>query len=516
MTFLRQLFTDSQPFRDGEKMFVESPSNTCKLLNIAMVVKWPSCLPIMENLRTKSSRLRLVAVAVEKPDSCNVCDSCYVDTKEMEVFEGYRDLLALDHLDLILELTGDEDILVDLIRRKKPNVGVVDLHASMLLFDMVPDVTLESPLISTLMEASTDGVIVIDRDYRIINCNTSKFIPGSSDRNSILGKHCFEVVQRSSVPCEGSLRCPAQETQVTGKLARSVYEIEDPDQTTQICQVTAYPVFNLVGEVAQCVLSIRDMSKTLSDKIEERTQAVKENLARVVREDRLTSLGRLVASVCHEINNPMASIVTFTKLILTMIQRGMMSGADIANIERYLELSFREGMRCGSIVKNLLIFARPESTTAQKIDINEMVETTLLLTTHQLELARIECIVDLPSDFFAWGDCGQIQQCLLNLIFNAIDAMPEGGTITISGSIENNGNMLEFSVSDTGHGIEPHHLARIFEPFFSTKSNGKGVGLGLSMVYGIVREHKGEIEVDSEPGKGTKFTIKLPTRQADH
>ena len=312
------------------------------------------------------------------------------------------------------------------------------------------------------------------------------------------------------------MRCPAQETQGTGKMSRSVYEIEDPDKTTQICQVTAYPIFNLFGEVAQCVLSIRDMSKTLSDKIEERTQAVKENLARVVREDRLASLGRLVASVCHEINNPITSIVTFTQLVLTMIQRGMLSGADLANMERYLELSFREGMRCGSIVKNLLIFARPESMSAQQIDMREVVKTTILLTTHQLELSRIEYIVDLPTTTFAaWGDAGQIQQCLLNLIFNAIDAMPEGGTITINGRIRTDSDLLLLSVSDTGHGIEAEHLPRIFEPFYSTKPNGKGVGLGLSMVYGIVREHKGDIEVESKPGKGTKFTIMLPTRPVE-
>ncbi len=341
---------------------VENPSKACKLINIAMVVRWPCYLPIMKNLRTKSSRLRLVAVAIGKSDSC------YHHVKDIgiEIFEDYRDLLSIDHLDLILELTGDENILSDLIRRKKPNVGVVDLHASKLLFDMAPDASLESPLISTLMEASMDGVIVIDRDYRIINCNTSRFIPGSSEKNAILGKHCFEVVQTSSVPCEGNMKCPARETLQTGKLARSVYEIEGPDKTTQICQVTAYPIFGLFGDVAQCVLSIRDMSKVLSDKIEERTQAVKENLARVVREDRLTSLGRLVASVCHEINNPITSIVTFSRLILTMIQRGMMSSEDTANMERYLELSFREGMRCGSIVKNLLIFARPDSMAAQE------------------------------------------------------------------------------------------------------------------------------------------------------
>lgn len=498
----------------------EFRSKTCQLINVAMVVKWPRCLSIMNNLRSiKSSRLRLLAIAVEKSDFCYEC----AEQMGIQVFEDYRDLLAIDHLDLILELTGDDGIISDIIARKRDDVGVLDRQASILLFDVASEITLESPLTSTLMEASSDCVFVIDSEYRIINCNKSSLIPGGVEQRSILGRYCFEMLRKSSAPCEG-VNCPAQETRKTGKLSRAVYEVVGPDQKTEIRQVTAYPILNLFGEVAQCVLSIREMNKTLTDKIEERTQALKKDLARVAQEDRLTSLGRLVASVCHEINNPITSIVTFTKLVQAMIQRSGLSSEEKANMDRYLELSFREGMRCGSIVKNLLTFARPESMEAKLVDLTEVVNTIILLTSHQLELANVRHEVNLPTPpysswheadlptptFSAWGDYAQIQQCLLNLVFNAIDAMPEGGIMTISGGVEEDTDFIWLEVSDTGHGIEPHHLPRIFEPFYSTKLDGKGVGLGLSMVYGIIREHQGEVEVESEPGKGTTFRIKLP------
>jgi two-component system, NtrC family, sensor kinase len=259
------------------------------------------------------------------------------------------------------------------------------------------------------------------------------------------------------------------------------------------------------------VLAIRDMTKDLSERIERRTQTIKRDLARAAQEDRLTSLGRLVASVCHEINNPITSIVTFTKLVLSIIRKGNLPSEEIANVERYLDLSFREAMRCGGIVKNLLTFARPKSVEVKNIDIAEVVNTIRLLADHQFELSNIHCVVNLPSPpFAAWGDHTQIQQCLLNLIFNAIDAMPDGGTLTISGGTDESTDLIWLAVSDTGQGIESNDLQRIFEPFYSTKTEGKGVGLGLSMVYGIIHEHNGVVEVDSEPGKGTTFRIKLP------
>ena len=183
----------------------------------------------------------------------------------------------------------------------------------------------------------------------------------------------------------------------------------------------------------------------------------------------------------------------------------------MTSMERYLDLSFREAMRCGNIVKSLLTFARPKNVDAREIELAELVNTITMLTGHQMELANVLCLFELPRPpFTAWADFAQIQQCLLNLIFNAIDAMPDGGRITISGGAEPEKDQVWLAVTDTGHGIDPNDLNRIFEPFYTTKSDGKGSGLGLSMVYGIVREHNGAVEVESELGKGSTFRIRLP------
>jgi signal transduction histidine kinase len=301
----------------------------------------------------------------------------------------------------------------------------------------------------------------------------------------------------------------------TGKPARAVYELGDLNNASQFRQVTAYPILDRRGEIAQFVLTIRDMTKDLGKKIEERTIALKKDFARLAQEDRLSSLGRLVASVCDEINNPITSIVTFNRLVQSILQpktgQSGPSDVDMSNVARYLDLSFREAMRCGSIVKNLRIFARPKSIEAKVIAIPELVDTILLLTASQLELANIGFEVHFPpGPFNAWGDYAQIQQCLLNLIFNSIDSMAHGGTLTISGEIDESADLISLAVADTGCGIDPEELPRIFEPFYSTKTDGKGNGLGLAMVYGIIREHHGKVEVESEPGKGSTFRIKLP------
>jgi two-component system, NtrC family, sensor kinase len=483
------------------------------LFNIGMVLGGSCCQTILKNLHSiQSSGLRLVAVAdMEKSVFC----SKYAGELGVKVFEDYLDLLTLESLDLILECTGDEGILTDIISRKRPAVGVLDRVASMRLIEMAKGYA-ANPLASTLLEASPDGVLVINRKLLITDCNQSPQVPGSANKDDIIGKHCFEVLYRRSSPCQfPSTICVAREVLHTGKPARAVYEIDESNDTSQFRQVTAYPILDRRGEIAQLVLTLRDITQDLGKKIEERTRALKKDFARLAQEDRLSSLGRLVASVCHEINNPITSIVTFNRLIHSILQpntgQSEPSDAERSSVVRYLDLSFGEAMRCGAIVKNLLTFARPKSVEAKVIAIRELVDTILLLTEHQLELANIRYEVRFPTGpFTASGDYAQIQQCLLNLIFNAIDAMPHGGTLTISGEIDESADLICLAVADTGCGIDPEDLPRIFEPFYSTKIDGKGSGLGLPMVYGIIREHHGDVEVESVLGKGSTFRIKLP------
>jgi signal transduction histidine kinase len=493
---------------------MNSPTSSSSLkFNVGMVVMG-SCLQIiMKNLSAiQSSGLQVVAIVdVEK----SALGHKNIEELGIKVFGDHLDLLRIESLDLILECTGEEHILCDIMSQKRPTVGLLDRQASMRLIEMAKGYA-KNPLASALLDASPDGVLVISRKFVITDCNQSSQIPGSANKDDIIGKHCFEVLNRLSSPCTfPSTICVAREALQTGKPARAIYERADLNNTSQFRQVTAYPILDRRGEIAQFVLTVRDVTKDLGEKIEERTRALKKDFARLAQEDRLSSLGRLVASVCHEINNPITSIVTFNRLVQSILQskpgQSGPSDVEMANVARYLDLSFREAMRCGSIVKNLLTFARPKSVEAKVIEIRELVDTILLLTEHQLELANIRFEVHFPSGpFTACGDYAQIQQCLLNLIFNAIDAMPHGGTLTISGEIDESADLISLAVADTGCGIGPEDLPRIFEPFYSTKADGKGSGLGLPMVYGIIREHHGDVEVESEPGKGSTFRIKLP------
>jgi signal transduction histidine kinase len=147
---------------------------------------------------------------------------------------------------------------------------------------------------------------------------------------------------------------------------------------------------------------------------------------------------------------------------------------------------------------------------------NELLQKCIMLSQHRLTLQNIQIETNLgPENPKVWGDFNQIQQCIINLVFNAIDAMPEGGTLTIGSSLKPKDGTVEIRLKDTGSGIASEDLPRIFDPFFTTKQEGNGLGLGLSTVYGIMDRHKGTIGVDSQIGKGTTFTIKLPVAEKE-
>lgn len=491
------------------------------LLIIGAVARGDQCRSIIRDLEEiKLSRLRIRLAAMALTEGSEWCRE-EVEKKGVRVYRDHRELLSREHLDVILEFTGDRGVLTDLASRKPETVGLLDQKSSFLFLDIAhlydlmgvrdTEITLATSFATTLLEASPDGVLVLDREYRIINSNDSPLVTGGKSRQDILGRYCYEVMRQQPTFCRDRDACCAiEETLRTGKPARKVHDRPMADGTTRVCQITAYPIYNRFGEMLQFVITVRDMTQEISERILLQTEAMKKDLTRAIKEDRLASLGRLVASVCHEINNPITSIVTFTKLVLNYLREGKFDEIP-REVERYLEVSFREALRCGGIVKNLLTFARQDNLEAARIDIQEMLNTIMLLTSHQLELANITWQVHLPpGQFEAWGDFGQIQQCLLNLIFNAIEAMPTGGTLTIEGFEETDQEMIRIEVRDSGQGIDPEHLQHIFEPFFTTKTGGKGVGLGLAMVYGIIREHRGTIEVDSTPGKGTCFSIRLP------
>lgn len=223
---------------------------------------------------------------------------------------------------------------------------------------------------------------------------------------------------------------------------------------------------------------------------------------RLVQADKLSSIGLLAAGVAHEVNTPLAVISTYAQMLAKQI-----SGDDQKS--KLLEKIAKQTFRASEIVNSLLNFSRTSTTDFLEVDLNRIIRETLTLIEHQLQKVSVQVTTHFdPALPPIKGNAGKLQQVFLNLFLNARDAMERGGILAIRTSVFDGAARIE--VADTGQGISPEHLARIYDPFFTTKAARKGTGLGLSITYGIVREHGGTIEVESQPGSGTRFYVELP------
>jgi two-component system NtrC family sensor kinase len=213
-------------------------------------------------------------------------------------------------------------------------------------------------------------------------------------------------------------------------------------------------------------------------------------------------MGRLTAQIAHELNNPIYGVMNCLDLLKSEIP-------DDSKKRKFLDMAYSEIHRISQLLKNMLSFFRPAEDVRTQVDLNKIIEDVILFVGKQLHEFKVKTVLDLEDTLpriFASGN--QIKQVLLNLIMNARTAMPRGGTLTIS-SRRADGKVV-FKISDTGVGIPPEIRGKLFEPFLTTKRDVKGSGLGLSVCFGIIRDHKGEIEVTSEQGVGTTFTVTLP------
>jgi signal transduction histidine kinase len=246
--------------------------------------------------------------------------------------------------------------------------------------------------------------------------------------------------------------------------------------------------------------------------IKEAYQDLKEAQEQVVWTEKLASLGKLAATIAHEINNPLAGVLNYIRLMIKMLARNRVSHEKLEDISRYLKLVESEIARCGEIVKDLLAFARRTKITIESNRIEDIIDKTLNLIFHDLEMKEIQLQKTIePNLPKVQCDFKQIQQVFLNLMYNASEAMSNGGTLTVTANrASGSKGFLEVVISDTGCGIAKEDMENIFDPFFTTKEEEKGVGLGLSVVYGIIAKHNGTITVESELGKGSTFRVQLP------
>jgi PAS domain S-box-containing protein len=353
-----------------------------------------------------------------------------------------------------------------------------------------------------IIDSSINGIIACGADEKIKIFNNSMEKMLGYEKDAVVGKKylrdLFEEKEEKRIK-------KALESESHGGIHKiSLMEsfLLDHESLAIPVQISASILFD-EGEQNGILICFRDLREL------RRIERKMADQGRVLHQDKMMSLGKLAASVAHEINNPLSGILNYLRLMAKMVTRGI-THDKIQKFSKYLEIATRETDRCSHIVSNLLTFSRKSSLAFAPVDVKTLIHRCTMISQHKLELQNISLSVTVAPDIpCIMADNNQVQQCIINLIFNAIDAMPDGGSIDLSAQYDAEKNKVTIVVKDTGTGIGTQDLPHIFEPFFTTKEEGYGVGLGLSTVYGIMERHKGAVRVDNSMSRGTRFILEF-------
>jgi signal transduction histidine kinase len=308
-----------------------------------------------------------------------------------------------------------------------------------------------------------------------------------------------------------------------GKLVEATELIAAGDLSQRV-QVTAdkelarlAEAFNkMCDSLLQTQKEIESYNQTLEQRIAERTSELQEAQETIIQSEKMAAVGQLAAGVAHELNNPLGGILGYAQFGLEKLDRGRLEENDVTDYRRYLADIEQQARRCKMIVKNLLKFSRSSTKTEFELfDVNTLLEETFVFSQHQLDMKSIGLIKKLAPELpQCFGNPNLLQQVFTNMLINGMQSMPDGGELTVETKHTADpgvqGGWIEILFNDTGVGIAEENFSKIFEPFFTTKKVGEGTGLGLSVSYGIVKEHGGDIRIDSVVGEGSTFTIVLP------
>jgi two-component system, NtrC family, sensor kinase len=383
------------------------------------------------------------------------------------------DFLSSDDVELVTTLCGYVGIAIENARLYQSLERKVDEYERLKEFS------------ENIVESLNVGILAADFDDRVESWNTQIERLTGIPRETALGQRLSEVFPRDLYE---------QFAGVSGDTGvHNIYKFVMGSGNGSAPHILNIAIAPLVSKELQRIGRL-----IIFDDITDRSELEK----RLVQADKLSSIGLLAAGVAHEVNTPLAVISTYAQLLAKQI-----SGDDQKS--KLLEKIAKQTFRASEIVNSLLNFSRTSSTDFVELEVNRVIKETVSLIEHQLLKAAVEIKLDLEGDLPpVKANAGKMQQVFLNLFLNARDAMPFGGVLTIRSWSEE--GAARICVSDNGEGIAPENLARIYDPFFTTKGAKKGTGLGLSVTYGIVREHAGSIEVDSRPGEGTRFYLELP------
>jgi len=505
-------------------------TKTPSIINIALVGGGQLCVEVLNKTTFDYMQEGVDApiLAVADPDS----DSAGIRRARdlgLLTFSDYHDLYDRRYsIHLIILLTPETDILKDVLETRPTRIRIMSCPVFEIFWKVIGveerKLREQNTAIETILNGIQDLLLVINPDMEIIETNEAFLTETGWNRDEVIGRKCHEVYERLDHQCDDPQNiCPL--TEVVKNKTHSQVVRTRPGKNGKIrhFEVTVYPVWEKDGkiskfihishDVTQRVREEEEITQQLEQMVEERTHQLKETHAKLLHQDKMASLGKLSASVVHEINNPIAGILNLILLLRRIIDEGPLKTGDIAQFRQYLSLMETETRRISGIVSNLLAFSRPPSLKIKPLDINQLIEKTLIIHANLFKINGVDVIkrFDQRLPNFT-GSEDQLQQVFMNLISNAVAAMENrpDAVLTIATGLSTRRNGISVEFQDTGVGIPERDYSRLFEPFFTTKKDGKGVGLGLSVVYGIVKEHGGSIYVDSREGLGANFRVYLP------
>ncbi len=524
-------------------------TNNHSIINIAVVGGGPYCKELIEkttmDYREREVNARMKAVADPDPESPGMLAAKRLG---LITVSDYHELYDPKYdIRLFILTTPEQEILDDILRTKPPHARLQSYHVFDVFWKAISieerKLRKRNEEVETILNGIQDLICVISPDMDILEINDAFTTHTGYSREEALGKKCYSVLGNMDSPCNpDECACPLRQVVENNRPARQIMITRTHDKRPpRYYEVNMFPIFGKDGRILEFIEISRDitlklkeeeeMTRRLEQMVEERTRQLKETHSKLLHQDKMVSLGKLAASVVHEINNPIAGVLNLTMLMKKIIKDGALPQRDVEDFKNYLDLMEAETRRTSGIVSNLLTFSRQtrfetgqmgrKDSTNQPllmdispsgININRLIEQTLLLNSNLLKIMGIKIekrfATSLPD---IAGSSDQLLQVFMNLISNAVEAMEPrgGGILTIETRQSPKQGKIDISFIDSGTGISRDNIDKIFEPFFTTKKK-KGVGLGLSVAHGIIQEHGGSINVRSRLGEGTTFRVELP------
>ncbi len=349
-----------------------------------------------------------------------------------------------------------------------------------------------------IIDGISDVLMVLDtKTYKILEVNHAFLNSFGVSRQEVLGKSCYDITHQLTIPCHKAnshCPCPLEDTASSGNASQAEHIHRDHEGNILYFEIITYPLRDASGRLTRIIHLSRDI--TLQKRLENEYHQL------VLRTEKLSALGRMAAGIAHEINNPLTGILLYSS---NLIKKVSAEGP----LKKGLAVIIGEVQRCKGIVQNLLEFSRDKKPESVLANINEIIEKALNVLENEFRLHHISVEKDLsgdmPDNLLALN---QMQQVFVNLLLNAVEAIQGKGKITVRSHVDPGQTRQRVEISDTGCGIPQESMNKIFDPFFSTKESGTGLGLAVS--YGIIQQHGGHIQVSSRPGEGTRFTIEIP------